>query len=129
MPLLRRHLLCCLLLAVMVVLLPLRGWAGTTMAVGMVVQQAAAAQAGPMAGMPDDCPMRLGATSTPSNAPGDTNSPPCSGCDTCELCLAIASFTTPQFHAKPLRHSTVPAAVPHGFVSADRARGLKPPIS
>lgn len=127
MPLLRRHLLCYLLLAVMVLLLPLRGWAGTTMAVGMAVQQVAAAQASPMSGMPDDCPMRLGASGTPINAPGDT--PPCSGCDTCELCLAMASFTTPQFHTTPLRSSTPPAAVPHGFVSADHARGLKPPIS
>ena len=129
MPLLRRHLLCCLLLAVMVVLLPLRGWAGTTMAVGMAVQQVAAAQTGPMADMSDDCPMRLGASGIPTNAPGDTNSPPCSGCDTCELCLAMATFTTPQFHATPNRASTAPAAVPHGFVSADRASRLKPPIS
>ncbi|MFM9900205.1 MAG: hypothetical protein ACKVOT_04265 [Polaromonas sp.] len=129
MPLLLRHLPCYLLLAVMVVLLPLRGWAGTTMAVGMAAQQVVAAQASPVAGMPDDCPMRLGASSTPTNAPGDTNSPPCSGCDTCELCLAMASFTTPQFHATPNRASTAPAAVLRGFVSADRARGLKPPIS
>lgn len=128
MPLLLRHLPCYLLLAVMVVLLPLRGWAGTTMAVGMAVQQVAAAQAGPMADMPDDCPMRLGASGIPTNAPGDT-SPPCSGCDTCELCLAIASFTTPQFHATPNSASTAPAAVPHGFISADHASGLKPPIS
>ena len=133
MPLLRRHVLCCLMLAVMVVLLPLRGWAGTTMAVGMaaqqVAQQVAAVQASLLtdianiADMPDDCPMRLAASNT------DTDAPSCSGCDTCELCLAIASFTTPQFHATPFSPSAAPDTAPSGFVSADRASGLKPPIS
>lgn len=128
MPLLCRHLPCYLLLAIMVVLLPLRGWAGTTMAVRMAVQQVAAAQVGPMATMPNDCPMRLGASGTPANAAADT-SPPCSGCDTCELCLAIASFTAPQFHATPFSPIAAPDAAPAGFVSADRASRLKPPIS
>lgn len=53
----------------------------------------------------------------------------CSGCDTCELCLAMASFTSPSFHATPFSPSSTPGLVPQGFVSADDASPLKPPIS
>lgn len=113
----------------LICLLPVRGWTGTVMSMQMATAQVVASNLSrqaveepknsTQATMPDDCPMRLGVSDTP----------PCSGCDTCELCLAIASFTTPQFHATPLRPSMAPAAVPHGFVSADRANRLKPPIS
>ena len=81
-----------------------------------------------LATMPDDCAMHLEVVSTAANESADSK-PSCSGCDTCELCLAIASFTTPQFHATPFVLSAAPAAVHHGFVSADRASRLKPPIS
>ena len=122
----------------MICLLPLRGWAGQTMAVDMAVQQlahvAASAPvalgshiAGPMGAMPEDCPMHAEASGTPKNLPA--SSPACSGCDTCELCLAIASFAVPQFEAMPFSPGAAPAAVPHGFFSADRASRLKPPIS
>ena len=83
---------------------------------------------GTLADMPDDCPMRLGTSGTAENATTDV-SPPCSGCNTCELCTAMASFTHPQFHAMTFTPSTAPAAVPHNFTSADHANRLKPPIS
>ena len=121
---------------VMLVLLPLRGWAGQLMSVDMAMQQVAQAVTSadgshPMtlASMPDDCPMHAMATETTSNGQPDSSSPPCSGCDTCELCLTIASFTPSQFHATVFSPTTAPAAMPHGFVSADRASRLKPPIS
>lgn len=141
-------------LVLMMVLLPLRGWAGTTMAVHMAaataVQSAARLTTQPAPDdMPSDCPMRAGTSSSSigtqppdvrRDAPakllpdssGDSAGqvvPACSGCDTCELCVAMASFTAPAFSALPdsLRFTT--AAVPHGFVSADRALRLKPPIS
>ena len=125
-------------IVLMVCLLPLRGWAGQLMAVDMAMQQfvhAAASEpvvagshiAGPMDAMPEDCPMHAEASGTPKNLA--IGGPACSGCDTCELCLAIASFTVPQFQAMPFSPRVAPAAVPHGFFSADHASRLKPPIS
>lgn len=123
-------------IVMMVVLLPLRGWAGQLMSVDMAMQQVAQAVTSAdgshlmtLAFMPDDCPMHAMASETTSNAPADASGPPCSGCDTCELCLTIASFTPSQFHATAFSPTTAPAAMPHGFVSADRASRLKPPIS
>lgn len=130
----------CFWITVMLVLLPLRGWAGQLMSVDMAMQQvvqAVTSAAGPAynnrlmtsVSMPDDCSMHAAATEALSNGQSDSSSPPCSGCDTCELCMALASFTTPQFHTTAFSRDTAPAAMPCGFVSADRASRLKPPIS
>ena len=125
-------------IVLMVCLLPLRGWAGQLMAVDMAMQQLAHAAAlapvvarghiaAPMDAMPEDCPMHAEASGTPKNLA--TSSSACSGCDTCELCLAIALFAVPQFQAMPFSPRAAPDAVPHGFFSADHASRLKPPIS
>jgi hypothetical protein len=136
MPFLMRHrplpLRLCWVLALMVLLLPLRGWAGSTMAVTMAMQQVAAVHAGPMAEMPDDCPMRIrgsDAGEAPADGQTDSSGKPCGACDTCALCLAIASFPSPQFHTMAFKPSTTPPDVAHGFFSADHASRLKPPIS
>lgn len=118
-----------LLLAFLMCLLPLRGWTSTAMATGMAVQQVATVQTASVADIPSDCPLHVGASSAHLNALADTPSAPCSGCDTCELCLAIAVFTAPQFHATPFSHRAADVDLPHGFVSADHASRLKPPIS
>lgn len=122
----------------LICLLPLRGWAGTAMGMQMATAQVMASNSNvpflkdpnnrTLANMPDDCAMHLDATSTAANKSANSK-PPCSGCDTCELCLAIASFSTPQLHTTPLCLRAAPAAAHHGFVSADRASRLKPPIS
>ncbi len=118
-----------LLFALMIALLPLRGWVGNAMAVDMAAQQvhmAAASGDASGAAMPEDCPMRMQASDT-SSAPGGTSTH-CS-CDTCELCLALASLSgvsLPAGHSMP-----VTGLVADGtrFDSADRASRLKPPIS
>jgi len=127
------------LLVLMMALLPLRGWVGNAMAVDMAAAQAHATMqsrsstdvAG-SAAMPEDCPMHMAAgtgdaapaVGTPQKAGGH-----CQACDTCELCLALASFSIPL----ALAHSPAPSAGPltEGvlFSSADHATGLKPPIS
>ena len=122
----------------LICLLPLRGWAGTAMGMQMATAQVMASNSNvpflkdpnnrTLANMPDDCAMHMDATSTAANKSANSK-PPCSGCDTCELCLAIASFAVPQFQAMPFIPSAAPAAVPCGFFSADRASRLKPPIS
>ena len=83
-----------------------------------------------LAAMPDDCPMHAGSNSAGS----DANAPAgqiahCSACDTCELCLALASVTVAQFSGLPFSPSTARIAAQAGHVSADLVSLLKPPIS
>lgn len=129
-----------LLIAFLVCLLPMRGWTATAMAMSMATAQVATAKTHGAASldgidlseastMAAECPMHIEASGAPANAADKNSSPACSGCDTCELCLAMASFAAPQFLATPFSHSGTPAALHHGFVSADRASRLKPPIS
>lgn len=121
-----------LFVILMVALLPLRGWAGHVMAVEMAAQQitasqhAATAQASNDAApaMPADCPM-LGQAADYDSSQSTTS---CS-CDTCELCVALASPRQAGFFEARFTPCTVPQAVIAGFSSADRSTGLKPPIS
>lgn len=118
-------------------LLSVRGWTGTAMGMQMATAQlVASVQNGHIvmdtpgeksSTMPADCPMH--ASEAAASGQPDGSGKACSGCDTCELCLAIASFTAHQFRATPFGHGAAPTAVPHGFISADRAVGLRPPIS
>ena len=138
-----------LLIALMIALLPVRGWMGNAMAIdmaaGMAMQQVSMAQsstegATPVSGssaasqataaMPEDCPMTAqnqNGKSVEGEPAGDTAS--LCNCDSCELCLALATFTLPTLaiaaftaHAEPPSHGT-------RFSSAERVFSLKPPIS
>ena len=138
-----------LLLALMIALLPVRGWMGNAMAINMAVnmtmQQALMTQsstenATPASGgnavsqasatMPEDCPMSAqnqdGKSVEGEQAGGAEAS---CNCNSCELCLALASLTFPTMatasftpHAEPPSHGT-------RFSSAERVFSLKPPIS
>lgn len=121
-----------LFVIIMIALLPLRGWAGHVMAVDMAAQQIRAAQKATatqaekenIAAMPADCPMLTQAAGAEN--PADSNAH-CS-CDTCELCLALASVKDTGLLAATFTPHTAPQAASAGFSSADRATGLKPPI-
>jgi hypothetical protein len=123
-----------LLLALMIALLPVRGWVGNAMAVDMAAQQArqaqqAAADAEPgvqASAMPEDCPMHAQASDPEAPA---TNGAHCNGCDTCELCLALASLVWPGLQPAGFTPHAEPLADGSHFNSADRASGFKPPIS
>ena len=109
-----------LLIALMLVLLPLRGWAGNVMAIDMAVTTAA--QASPIQGaMPEDCVMHM-------QTAADDKAPLCSNCDTCELCLAVANLTPASSTAIKSARQTSPSAFNASFSSAARAPGFKPPI-
>lgn len=120
------------LVALMITLLPLRSWVGDAMALGMASHQVALQQAGAAqtavagaetnAAMPEDCQMHSAAQTV--NEP-----PPCHGCDTCELCLAIASFTNETFEASGFIPALEPVSRYTLFSSADGILSLKPPIS
>lgn len=131
-----------LLLALMIALLPVRGWVGNAMAVDMAAQQVMLAQATPEAdagsgaeasAMPEDCPMNAQASNTADMA-GDPEAPVadgahCKGCNTCQLCLALASFTWPGLQAAGFTPHAEPLPGGTRFSSAERASGFKPPIS
>ncbi len=121
-----------LLLALMIALLPIRGWMGNAMAVSMAAQQVsmAASDAADTA-MPEDCPMQAmaGADDAVTNAsPANSGIAKCN-CETCELCLALASVSPFQLPHTSFAPAVGPVADGLLFVSADRTTGLKPPIS
>jgi len=125
-----------LLLTIMIVLLPLRGWMGNAMAADMAAQQIVAAVAqqakgGSEAAMPADCPMMASLVTDASadQVAAGSGPGPGSGCDTCQLCLALAPFALSDVPAPPPATQTGPAALSFRFISAERTTGFKPPIS
>ena len=114
-----------LFIALMLVLLPLRGWAGNVMAVDMAattVEQAKMANTDSQMAMPADCAMH-------SQASLDDAEPHCGNCDTCELCLAVANLTHAPWPASQVTRHVSPLALDASFSSAARVLNLKPPIS
>jgi len=124
-----RHLLLALLIAV----LPVRGWAGHAMAVDMASQQAILAQtaaADAPTAMPEDCPMHAQMAATGAEpAQASQTGMSCQGCDTCQLCLAMASFTGTIMQAASWLPHVAPPDGGSRFSSADQPSGIKPPIS
>jgi hypothetical protein len=130
-----------LLLALMIALLPVRGWMGNAMALDMASQAVAKAQktGSPVpasvvidadASMPADCPMHAqfadkAAAGTDVQAGGVH----CNACDTCELCLALATSTWPDAAPLAFAPHVAPLAAGYRFSSADSFSSFKPPIS
>lgn len=116
-----------LLIIFMIVLLPLRSWAGDLMS----VQMATSGMTGALVSneMPADCPM-LAAASSSQSTDDSTQLPAGMGCcASCELCTPLAeladisvSIVTFAAHAKPLLAGVE-------FISAPVAPSFKPPIS
>jgi hypothetical protein len=114
----------CLLIALMLVLLPLRGWAGNVMAVDMAAMTAvksSMANASSQEPMPADCAMH---TPTPDAEAVSA----CSNCDTCELCLAVANLTPAHLPFNRLVRHPSPPAFSSGYTSVTSASNFKPPI-
>lgn len=125
-----------LLIALMIVLLPLRGWAGNAMAVDMAAQQvlmvqtSAASAAAMTAGsaMPVDCPMHQQTLDDNTDQAGNAGAH-CHSCDTCQLCLALASWTHTAWPAGTMSRPGAPLLAGNNFRSAETAASFKPPIS
>ena len=125
-----------LVIALMIVLLPLRGWAGNAMAVDMATQQvlmmqdSAASTAAKLAAssMPADCQMHDQAVDDKTDQVSRASAH-CHSCDTCQLCLALASWTHPDWRAAANGRPGTPLLAASGFRSADTAASFKPPIS
>jgi hypothetical protein len=106
----------------MMVLIPLRGWAGDLMSVqmatGVLALQAASA-------MPIDCPML-------TRADADPASPASSGkavCKSCDLCIPMAALTRPPFEVVHVTTHVMPPMGDVSFRSAAATLCLRPPIS
>jgi hypothetical protein len=129
-------------LALMIVLLPLRGWVGDAMATEMATgapeqsvssiesgahhAHSAMADADPEAknSMHADCPDHAASPEdTPQAASG------CHSCTACQICHSMAlTPSLPQLASAAVSAAQPPAATPL-FASAERAPGFKPPIS
>ncbi len=111
----------------MVVLLPLRGWAGDLMSVQMAAMNAPAHA---LAAMPVDCAMHLGAhasddgESSPAHPGGGMK-----GCSSCALCLPLAELASGSVEAVSLAAHRQPLMMQAAFVSASLAPAVEPPIS
>lgn len=138
------------LLALMIVLLPLRGWAGDAMAPGMAAaptqhQQLATefiathayesgsgghfdhqtASHAPAQTM-HDCAEQV--DGQPAQA-GNAHDGHCSTCESCQACHTLAlSLVAPDLNTA-FNASAQPRAMAMQFTSAPAARGQKPPIS
>lgn len=137
-----------LILALMIILLPLRGWMGDAMAMdaAMETQVAvhsladggqpalgpvqSAASSGPvsLAGGPGHCPDHASATGGDAEADSEA-APQGQACTVCQVCHTVAMSAD----ATPLAALLLPVLAPetsfHRFTSALPVPGLKPPIS
>jgi hypothetical protein len=114
-----------LLVLLMILLMPLRGWAGDLMGVQMAVSGLASPAA---SAMPADCPMKSmhapASVDDASPAPSGTE-----GCTSCDLCLPMAKLSSLRFDAVAFGVHAAPPMGGVAFLSASPALALKPPIS
>ena len=126
----------------LILLLPLRGWVGDAMAMQMALPGQHAPASGPMQhadGHSEPAhahlsPVALAAADdcgehTTAQDPGDeSDSAHCEACAMCQTCHTVAVLQPAVLLATGQVSPTPPAGNMHGFVSADRALLLKPPI-
>ena len=131
-----------LLLALMIALLPVRGWIGDAMATGMATGMAAgqlqhqpeaaksiashaheAVEPAAAQAVTDDCASHAaGGTSHTADAH-------CGSCSVCQACQTVALSTMAPDLTPVVHRFTRPRAVAPQFASAEAALGQKPPIS
>jgi hypothetical protein len=119
-----------LLIILLVILIPLRGWSAERIVVKIAYSQAVEEAVGEhiaMAGMPLDCPMltqlvaKTDRTSSPAKGSAD--------CQTCQPCMTLASPNLLQTQLALDLVEVHPQSPSATFVSADVAPQVKPPIS
>ncbi len=105
------------IIALLIVLLPLRGWTAERMAEHMAATA-----------MPADCPMMMQAGS-PDQASTDDGEAATPADRTCQLCMSLAAPETATVQAVSPAPQTVAVQPADRFASADLPRAAKPPIS
>lgn len=126
-----------LFLALMITLLPLRGWVGDVMAMELVAPTLAASPAhapvhhaamadcehtGAHGGHADALPQVQDAGE--AHAGGD-----CASCSACQICHSVALTAVLPLLPTPVLPSATPQSRQPQYASAERAPGFKPPIS
>jgi hypothetical protein len=109
-----------LFILIMVVLLPLRGWAGDLMSVQMAMGAVAPHVASVM---PADCPMHTQVAADASSPSG------MDGCVCCDLCIPMAGLTCARLEVVAFAAHAAPTTADVDFVSASPTPTLRPPIS
>lgn len=123
-----------LLLALMIALLPVRGWVGDAMAISMLAHGPAAASAEvAMAAGTDHHPCPDHAAAPPdtqvSGGPADDHQNRAHAHSACDVCNGPAmNVSSPTATAAPASH-TLLAALSESFASSEPRQGTKPPIS
>jgi hypothetical protein len=107
----------------MIVLLPLRGWAGDLMSVQMATSGLAAGVAG---AVPPHCPMhaQTGAAQATTPVAAATGNVTC-----CDLCVPMAELSSGRLEALSFAAHAKPLTGGVEFRSASPARAVEPPIS
>lgn len=131
-----------LLLALMIALLPIRGWLGDAMAIEMVRQSLPAAAASVTAASSSDivdahCHEAMGAGDSMDMADHATthdgghgaDHQGCGTCTACQACHTVALGGMPRVDIVHGAPQAPPVAHAARFASAEPAPGLKPPIS
>lgn len=117
-----------LLVLIMIVLLPLRGWAGDLMSVQMATRSAVSASV--EAAMPPGCPMHSQASQAHPGQDGEGS--PSQGdmknCASCGLCVPLAELAHARFDTVAFAGHAQPLVGDAAFVSASLAPTVKPPI-
>ena len=118
-----------LVVVLMILLLPLRGWTGDAMAthmastaVGLEAQVAAADKTGTVA----DCAGHQAGEQTDSSVPKSAG---VETCQACQACHTVALSASPTIAGVLFAAPTAPLAAAAQFTSADAALGQKPPIA
>lgn len=112
----------------MLVLLPLRGWAGDLMAIEMAAGLAMDQTAG---AMPPACPLHAQMTVDADADAGADQSPadPQDRCGSCQLCLPLAEACAAELNIAVFAAHIKPLLGGIAFLSAPPAPNFKPPIS
>jgi len=115
-----------LIIMFMIVLLPLRGWAGDRMSIQMAATSSESRAASEMSA---DCPMLAMANGSKANA-DNTKSPSGVGCcASCGLCTPLAEWADTTFSIATFAAHAQPLTAGIQFISASPRPALKPPIS
>ncbi len=120
------------LLALMIALLPLRGWVGDVMAMEQVSSTHAGAQAtGSATHDGHDVQPCHGHADVPlaTSIQHDDNYGDCAGCVACQICHSVALTGLVPLASTAAQTSAPPQARTLAHASAERVRGFKPPIS
>lgn len=111
-------------------LLPLRGWCADRMATDMAAGGMAshALSSGQDDSMLENCPTMIEAGASEAGVPAPVGEGE-RGCQACQLCMSLAPYEVTAVQAIFLESSAVNIPLAECFVSAERTRPVKPPIS